>query len=67
MYELNVENMTCGGCVRHVTQSVQSIDGNAKVDVDLVAKKVCVETSADLQAVLAAISDAGYPAVPQNA
>lgn len=67
MYELNVENMTCGGCARHVTKSVQALDGNAKVDVDLGAKKVCVDTSADLQAVVAAITDAGYPATPKTA
>jgi copper chaperone CopZ len=62
MMELNVENMTCGGCVRHVTKSVQSIDANAKVEVDLAAKRVRVDSGADVQAVVAAIADAGYPA-----
>lgn len=60
MYELQVEGMTCGGCVRSVTKSVQSVDGRAKVDVDLPSKKVRVETQASLDAVKAAISDAGY-------
>ncbi|SMP51522.1 heavy-metal-associated domain-containing protein [Noviherbaspirillum suwonense] len=60
MYELQVEGMTCGGCVRSVTKSVQSVDGGAKVDVDLPSKKVRVETQASLDAVKAAISDAGY-------
>jgi copper chaperone len=52
--------MSCDGCVRSVTKSVQSLDGNAKVDVDLVSKKVRVESQASLDAVKAAISDAGY-------
>ena len=60
MYELQVEGMTCGGCVRSVTKSVQSVDSNAKVDVDLPTKKVRVETLATLEAVKSAINDAGY-------
>jgi copper chaperone len=60
MYELQVEGMSCGGCVRSVTKSVQAVDGNAKVDVDLESKKVRVETQASLDAVKSAISDAGY-------
>lgn len=67
MLELNVQNMTCGGCARHVTQAVQSVDSNARVDVDLAAKKVRVETTADAQAVAAAVNAAGYPAVACSA
>jgi copper chaperone len=61
MYELQVEGMTCGGCANSVKRSVQAVDGNAKVDVDLASKKVRVETSADLNAVKSAIVEAGYP------
>lgn len=61
MYELQVEGMTCGGCARSVTRSVQTVDSNAKVDVDLKAKKVRIDTSANLDAVTSAIKDAGYP------
>jgi copper chaperone len=60
MYELQVEGMSCGGCVRSVTKSVQSVDSNARVEVDLASKKVRVETQAALDAVKAAISEAGY-------
>jgi copper chaperone len=61
MYELQVEGMTCGGCVRSVTKSVQAVDRNAKVDVDLDSKKVRVDSSANLEAVMAAIAGAGFP------
>lgn len=61
MYELQVEGMSCGGCVKGVTRSVQAVDSNAKVDVNLQSKTVRVETQASLDAVRAAISDAGYP------
>lgn len=60
MYELQVEGMSCDGCVRSVTKAVQSVDGNARVEVDLPAKKVRVETQASLDAVKSAICDAGY-------
>ena len=60
MYELQVEGMSCGGCVRSVTKSVQSVDGGARVDVDLAGGKVRVETAASLDAVKSAIEDAGY-------
>ena len=61
MYELQVEGMTCGGCAAGVKRSVQAIDSNAKVDVDLASKKVRVETDVDLNTVTSAIVDAGYP------
>jgi copper chaperone len=61
MYELQVEGMTCGGCANRVKRSVQAVDSNAKVDVDLANKKVLVDTQADLIAVKSAITEAGYP------
>lgn len=61
MYELQVEGMTCGSCAKSVTRSVLTVDGRAKIDIDLKEKKVRVETSAALEAVASAIRDAGYP------
>jgi copper chaperone len=61
MYELQVEGMTCGGCARSVTKTVQAVDSHAKVDVDLKSKTVRIDTAADLNAVRSAIADAGYP------
>jgi copper chaperone len=61
MYELQVEGMTCGGCANSVKRSVQAVDSNAKVEVDLVNKKVHVDTGADIDIVKSAIAEAGYP------
>jgi copper chaperone len=63
MYELKVEKMSCGGCVRSVTKSVQAVDNNAKVEIDLAAKNVRIDTQASLEEVKSAIVDAGYPVV----
>jgi copper chaperone len=61
MYELQVEGMTCGGCANSVKRSVQAVDSNARVDVDLASKKVRVDTDADIEKVKSAVVDAGYP------
>lgn len=61
MYELQVEGMSCGGCARSVTKSVQAVDAGAKVEVDLASKMVRVESQASMEAVKVAIGDAGYP------
>ncbi len=67
MYELQVEGMTCGGCAASVKRSVQAVDNSARVEVDLASKKVRVESSADLQAVTAAITNGGYPVTASTA
>ncbi len=61
MYELQVEGMTCGGCANSVKRSVQAIDSDAQIDVDLAGKKVRVETVVDIDEVESVISGAGFP------
>lgn len=61
MYQLEVQNMTCGHCAATVTKAVKAIDSAATVNVDLAAKTVAVSSSAPLDAVRSAIAEAGYP------
>jgi Cu+-exporting ATPase len=61
MYELTVEDMTCKHCVGRVTKAVQEIDQQAKVEIDLPAKKVTIASGADLDRIVQAIDAAGYP------
>jgi copper chaperone CopZ len=63
MYELKVDGMSCGHCIKSVTGAVLEVDPAAKVNVDLAGKTVQVESSADLEAIRHAISEAGYPIV----
>lgn len=63
MYELRVEGMLCGSCINGVTRSVHTVDSNAKVDVDLKARTVRVDTNAGLDAVASAITKAGYAVI----
>ncbi len=55
-----VAGMSCGHCVRSVTEAVQGIDPTAKVAVDLQSKSVTVNGTADRSRLEAAIRDAGY-------
>jgi copper chaperone len=61
MYQLQVEDMSCGHCVASVTKAVQAVDGGARVEVDLAGKTVKVDSASPLEAIKAAIEDAGYP------
>ncbi|MBF8177973.1 MAG: cation transporter [Burkholderiaceae bacterium] len=61
MYELQVEEMSCGHCVSKVTKTVLEVDASAKVEVDLAQRKVRVQSDAALEDISEAISDAGYP------
>jgi len=60
MLRLNVEGMSCGHCVRSVTEAVKSVDPNAEVRVDLKGKRVETDTAVDPQVVMRAITEAGY-------
>ena len=59
--EFNVPTMSCGHCVGVITKSVQQLDADAKISIDLPAKKVTVETAQDRQTVADALAEAGYP------
>jgi len=67
MYQLQVENMTCGHCVSAVTKAVQSVDPQAQVQIELADKSVQVGTDKGLDAVRAAIEEAGYPVTSAQA
>ena len=63
MQVFNVQGMSCGHCVRAITQAVQALDPAAEVRVDLVAKEVAVSSSRlSAEEVLHIISEEGYEA-----
>lgn len=65
MLEYTVPALSCGHCARAVTEAVHEVDPDARVEVDLTAKQVRVETRESTERVQAALSEAGYPpAVP---
>jgi copper chaperone len=60
MQVFNVEGMSCGHCVKAITNAVQSKDPAASVRVDLAAKEVGVESALSVEQVIEVISEEGY-------
>lgn len=67
MLKFQVEGMSCNHCVAKVTRSVKKLDAAAQVEVDLGARCVRVESTADAEDIAAALDEAGYPAIRQAA
>ncbi|MDO8719104.1 MAG: heavy-metal-associated domain-containing protein [Polaromonas sp.] len=59
--EFDIPAMSCGHCVKAITEALQVLDASAKVSVDLPAKKVTIDTAQDRVTVAAALTAAGYP------
>jgi len=59
---LQVQGMTCGACVRHVTNALSTVAGVDAVEVDLQSGQVRVDGNAEHAALIAALDEAGYPA-----
>ncbi|WP_275547176.1 heavy-metal-associated domain-containing protein [Pseudomonas sp. Marseille-Q0931] len=64
MQQFKISGMSCGHCVRAVTQAIQALDQAARVEVDLAAGLVRVEGSLDAAQIQAAIREEGYEVVP---
>jgi copper chaperone len=60
MIELKLPTMTCGHCVRTVTQTVQAVDAGAKVEIDLPAQRVRIESQQPKEAFAQALAEEGY-------
>ena len=60
MQVFNVQGMSCGHCVRAITQVLQAEDPAASVRVDLAAKEVGVESRLTAEQVISLISEEGY-------
>ena len=55
-----VQGMTCGHCVRAVTEEISGLDGVQSVEVSLEDGSAVVAGDPDPDAVRAAVAEAGY-------
>jgi copper chaperone len=60
MIQFNIPQMSCGHCVKAVTEAVKEVDPRALVEVDLASKQVSVESHADRQKIVESLAEAGY-------
>lgn len=59
---LNVEGMTCGGCVKTVAKVLEKTPGVANVEVDLESAKAVIAGDAPPQDLIDAVEAAGFEA-----
>jgi copper chaperone len=59
---MQVDGITCQGCVTSVTKAIQRLDPGAKVEVDLEHGRVHVTTCAESVEIARALDAAGYEA-----
>ncbi|GGJ70749.1 CopZ family metallochaperone [Deinococcus aquiradiocola] len=60
--ELKITGMTCGHCQSAVTKALRAVPGVQNAQVDLSTGQAIVEGDADLQALVAAVTEEGYTA-----
>jgi len=62
MQRFNVQGMTCGHCVKAVTDAIRERDPSAIVQVDLPTGEVIVESDLAAQQIIGLIVEEGYQA-----
>lgn len=60
MLDFQIPDMTCGHCVKAVTDAVKAADPAAEVQIDLPTHRVQVQTGAPREQVVAKLVEAGY-------
>ena len=62
---INIDGMTCGGCVKSVDSALTQLDGVQSVEVDLEGNKASVtydSSAVAVDAIVEAIEEAGFDA-----
>ena len=65
MIRFHIPNMTCGGCIRSISNALLGVDPQARIETDLAAHEVRVDSASDENAFRAALAEAGYPDKPR--
>ncbi len=58
----SVRGMKCGGCIAKATEALSKLPGYVSADFDLKSGSAVVKGRVDTQAVVNALTKAGYPA-----
>lgn len=64
MIELTLPTMTCGHCVRTVTETVHKLDPAAQLNIDLPTHKVQIESGRPAAEFRSALTEEGYAPAP---
>ncbi|MGV6811209.1 MAG: heavy-metal-associated domain-containing protein [Brevirhabdus sp.] len=66
MITLNVPDMSCGHCKAAISDAVTGQDASAKLDFDMEARRVTIESTLDAAALRALLEAEGYPNSPEG-
>ncbi|MFM0292171.1 MULTISPECIES: heavy-metal-associated domain-containing protein [Paraburkholderia] len=62
--EFEVKDMSCGGCANSITHAVTTVNPDAKLNIDVAARIVKIESNLSSERLAAVIEAAGFhPAV----
>ncbi len=67
MTQYTVGGMSCAACSAHVEKAVRSVDGVTACSVSLLTNSMTVDGTASAQAIIAAVTAAGYTAALKDA
>ena len=60
MIEFTLPTMTCGHCVKTVTETVRRLDATAQVEIDLPTHKVRISSGLPAEAFAKELEEEGY-------
>lgn len=60
MYQYHVPTMTCEGCARAITRSIQSRDPDAQIHAYPAIRRVQISTRLNKAEIVSAFEEAGY-------
>lgn len=61
MHEFHLPDMTCGHCAAKVNVTLKRFDPTCEIQVDVPRHMVTVKSSEDRDALVEALTEAGYP------
>jgi copper chaperone len=61
MIEFRLERMTCGHCAKAVASAIREVDPAAHMEVDLLNRKVKVDSTDAAPLLARALAERGYP------
>jgi copper chaperone CopZ len=67
VFKLSIGGMNCGACVRHISKTLDELDGIDAVEINLAGKSAHIQLNSvetDSAAIITAIVEAGYQASP---
>ncbi|PWE28806.1 copper chaperone [Maritimibacter sp. 55A14] len=67
MTRFHVPEMSCGHCTAAIGKAINAADPAARIDCDLNARIVSVESALDTATIILAMKEAGYDATPVEA